>query len=260
MTGIIASQAFVPNKFSDLAFWYEATDLGTIAESGGAVSSWGVKSVIGVGDAVQAIGSKQPLTGVNTIGGQNVLTFNGAGEHLVVPANAILPGFWSTGGTLLGVHISKTGSFRRIVQFESEFSIYKTADQLILNVSFTGGNTEFRPTFGSFNHNIPELFTITYDASDGDNVPVFYKNGVIITTTSGGPLTGIYEVGSGEMAIGAQLNGGFSINMDMGGLIGYKRILTGNELLEIHAYMISKYRLNISFPLAFSSDFSSDFS
>jgi len=63
--GIKASQAFSPNKIADLALWLEATDLGTIIESGGAVSQWNDKSSNGL-NVTQGTGSAQPMTGVNT--------------------------------------------------------------------------------------------------------------------------------------------------------------------------------------------------
>lgn len=71
------SLPWTPNDIITVA-WYDASDSGTITESGGAVSSWADKSGNGY-DLTQGSGSLQPTTGTRTIGdGLNVIDFDGS--------------------------------------------------------------------------------------------------------------------------------------------------------------------------------------
>ena len=63
------------------AAWFDASDTGTITESGGSVSQWDDKS----GNdkhATQGTGAKQPTVGLNTINGLSSISFNGASNAL----------------------------------------------------------------------------------------------------------------------------------------------------------------------------------
>ena len=78
---------FTPASDTALLGWWDAADAGTIAETGGLVSSWADKS--GGAGMVQSAGSQQPGTGTRTLNGLNVLDFAGndflqAGETLPV--------------------------------------------------------------------------------------------------------------------------------------------------------------------------------
>lgn len=69
-----APAAWTPANLASLVAWYDASDLSTITESGGAVSQWDDKS----GNAnhlTQSTGIRQPETGLNTINSLNVLNF-----------------------------------------------------------------------------------------------------------------------------------------------------------------------------------------
>jgi len=79
--GVIASQAFSPTKLTGLKVWLDASDIATIIDSGGFVSEWKDKSKEG-NHVVQLNGVDQPSTGVDTIKGLNVLTFDGVNTFL----------------------------------------------------------------------------------------------------------------------------------------------------------------------------------
>lgn len=66
--------------------WLDADDAATITESGGSVSQWDDKSG-GAFHFSQATASKQPTTGLNTIGGLNVINFDGLVEWMQSSAN-----------------------------------------------------------------------------------------------------------------------------------------------------------------------------
>ena len=63
--------------------WLDADDASTITESGGSVSQWDDKSGNN-NHADQVTGSQQPQTGLNTIGGLNVIAFDGSNDYLTV--------------------------------------------------------------------------------------------------------------------------------------------------------------------------------
>lgn len=78
---VIAPAAFTPPDIAGLGFWYDASDLATITESGGAVSQWDDKSGNGR-HLLQGTGSAQPTTGSRTQNGLNVIDFDGASDFM----------------------------------------------------------------------------------------------------------------------------------------------------------------------------------
>jgi hypothetical protein len=78
---------WTPASISTLA-WYDASDLSTITESGGAVSQWEDKSGNG-NNAEQLTGSEQPISGVRSINSLNVLDFNSSNSQNLVMDNGV---------------------------------------------------------------------------------------------------------------------------------------------------------------------------
>jgi len=87
--GVIASQAFSPNKIPGLSFWLDASDIATIIDSGGNVSAWGDKGKDGI-NLSQLTGVAQPKTGINTINGKNVISFNGTTQFIAASLSATI--------------------------------------------------------------------------------------------------------------------------------------------------------------------------
>jgi hypothetical protein len=79
-TGAVADGINDPSDIADLTLWLDASDTGTITESGGAVSQWDDKSADGR-DYTQASAGAKPTTGATTQNGLNVLDFDG-GDYL----------------------------------------------------------------------------------------------------------------------------------------------------------------------------------
>lgn len=71
-----APSPFSPTDIAGLQMWLDASDAGTITESGGAVSQWDDKSD-GAHHVSQGTASAQPTTGVTTLNGKNVIDFAG---------------------------------------------------------------------------------------------------------------------------------------------------------------------------------------
>lgn len=71
-----------PSQISPAA-WFDANDISTI-HTGVGVSQWDDKSGNG-NNATQGIGTNQPQTGINTIGGLNTITFDGTDDRMTHP-------------------------------------------------------------------------------------------------------------------------------------------------------------------------------
>ena len=68
------------------ALWLDAADASTIPESGGAVSQWNDKSPNSLVFS-QSVAASRPSTGINTLGGKNVLTLNAANSQCLIAGN-----------------------------------------------------------------------------------------------------------------------------------------------------------------------------
>lgn len=66
--------AFSPTSISGCRAWYDAADTATITSTGGYVTQWNDKSSYAY--HATAAGADRPQTGINTINGRNVLTFD----------------------------------------------------------------------------------------------------------------------------------------------------------------------------------------
>lgn len=78
---LLSAQAFSPNKISDLVFWLDASDPGTIIESGGFVSQWLDRSKQG-NDVDQPDGAEQPRIDIVTLNGKPTVLFDGVSGHM----------------------------------------------------------------------------------------------------------------------------------------------------------------------------------
>jgi len=247
--GIIASQAFSPNKLSGLRLWLDASDLGTIIESGGDVSQWNDKSSDN-NDVTQATGSKQPKTGVDTINGVNAITFDGVDDFLqritftggaitrpdtisivweLIALPTILDGKIVDGGA--------TGSNRQVIEMDEATDKWQ-----MFAGSFALGSVIPIDT--------PFITSSLFDGASSEG----HINGVldISVTTGTNNLNGI--------TIGGRFNGVGLLNVKIGELIIHDRAFSTAERLEMQNYLVNKWRVNLSFPLDFSEDFSEDFS
>lgn len=85
MRGPVSSQVSSWLNFSPMSLtplvWYDASDTSTITESGGFVSQWDDKSGNGR-NVTQGTGIKQPVTGLTTQNGLNVISFDGINDSL----------------------------------------------------------------------------------------------------------------------------------------------------------------------------------
>lgn len=111
-----ARALWTPSEITTTA-WYDAADLGTITHSGGAISQWDDKSGNDY-HVTQSTGSKQPDTGTRTIGGKNVIEFNG-GQVLANNAFAMSSALI----TMFGVLASDTADGVRVISIQNSGSV-----------------------------------------------------------------------------------------------------------------------------------------
>ena len=226
--GVVASQAFSPNKLSDLILWLDASDLATIIESGGNVSQWNDKSS-NANNVVQTFGSKQPVTGVDTINGINALTFDGDDDFLQRTT--------FTGGQINQPNTIFLAWELPVLLGVTARMIDGSAARHIIDVSSTD---RWRMWAGNFLDGSPRDANTPYYTSSIFNIANTegYINGVLDITGAAGTnnLNGI--------TIAAQNTGTSSfLNVKMGEIIIYDRLIPTAERLEMENYLSNKWRI-----------------
>jgi hypothetical protein len=85
--GILGSQrvSFNPASIAGIKAWYDASDTTTISLSGSAVTQWNDKSGNSY-NLTQGTSARRPQSGVNTLNGRNVITFDG--NDVLIAASA----------------------------------------------------------------------------------------------------------------------------------------------------------------------------
>lgn len=120
MISIIQSGRFSewsPSSLSSLAIWFDASDESSLTESGGAVSAWA--SQVGAVTLSQTSAGAKPTTGVATVNGLNVLSFDG-GDVLQSASPVDLSAV--TGVTFWAVCAVTTSGDRVIAEHSSNYN------------------------------------------------------------------------------------------------------------------------------------------
>lgn len=207
-----------PAEISDLVGWWDASDAGTITESGGAVSQWDDKSGNGL-HVSQSTGTKKPTTGVATQNGLNVISFDST-DWLKKSGHTPIMG---SGGTLFFV-FRKTGTA----------NAYESAP-----LTLTAGNNP-RPSdywnTGSFGG----LTSVRQNGATvvGYNVATSTTwSQVTFAVASGGSTTSqVVTIASRDDEV-TQLTG------DIAEIVAYNRTLTVLERDAVETYLATKWGL-----------------
>lgn len=253
--GITASQAFSPNKLSGLMFWLDAADTGTIVSLDNMVSEWKDKSVLD-NNAVQLTGSKQPISGLNTINGQNVITYDGINTAMLVERNSSIDDIFLGGGSTFFAALPITageGNFGRIFQ-KSDNTIHflREPDDTSAKYAHISDFLSVRGSFNTLNEevelNTENILSVTYDTSIDVNRPTFYVNGDVKSlfvreTPSGLPGSD----SSDDLFIGNNQMGNRTWNGHFGEIVFYNRILDSFENFTMQRYLASKWGVDSSF-------------
>jgi len=240
MIGVIASQAFVPNKFSGLNLWQDDSDIATIIELSGNVSQLGDKSGKGH-NAVQLAGVSQPKTGVATIAGHNVLTFDGVSEFLDIPFSVELNPLSFTIFVVCRV-TGDTGDFRspltsRNTGPSAGYILYAGRDDDWEFWLGTGGAFQ-GPQNGTRVVILGESVIAKMKGTSGDQI--LSINDILVDTA-----TSNYNLNtSSPTRIGAGRSEGlgqFFFAGDIGEIILYNLSLAPNKVFELEQYLFSKW-------------------
>jgi len=256
--GAIASQAFSPNKIAGLELWLDASDLGYIIDSGGAVSQWSDKKHIFPIDAVQSTGVNQPKTGIETINGLNAIDFDGNSQYFAADGAGSIP---LSDHTIFFVsHLRTPDELQCFLSWN--FNTGSSNAQLFCYTTTLPGRLDARGSIG----------TNTLINKDLRNIDTFITITVEFGTTIVTRLNGVQETSLAissvptptSFVIGAELDAGNTpgnfVDIKVGEIIMYDGVLSLAEILEMENYLANKWWAPLVFPFAFSADFSSDFS
>lgn len=223
------------------AAWYDAADVGTITEVGGAVSQWSDKSGNG-NHAVQGTASLQPTTGIENIGGLNSLGFNATEDELSYNSATSLLTQGSNVHVFFVGDVPATGaSFADVIQHAGGgqgfvISRRQTFDAMYLRVdSDTTFNSAIYSSAGFFD-GVPHIF---YANVLSDNTRAIWKDGVVDTM---GGWTG------NTFATSATMEGIGECSDEMGEMIIINGSLTDADRQKIEGYLAHKWGLAGNLP------------
>jgi len=229
--GVIASQAFSPNKIADLNLWLDASDAATVIESSGFISEWSDKSSNN-NNATQFIGAFQPIYRLGDINDLNSIDFSDVDlSYLTLNSEMLL-----RDPTIIAVFVSILNA-----DAEGQILAHKTVNNQALR---------FDPTIGSFGRlscndggsllsfnltssilNTPVILKAQYEV--GNNKSLFL-NGAFV---AGNSYDGALQVDQ----VGRLLGGEVSMGGKLGELIVYDKILTPTESSSIDNYLVNKW-------------------
>jgi len=264
--GIIASQASSPNITSGLLLNLDASDIGTIADSSGAVSRWDDKSHNGR-DVIQGTGISQPTTGITTINGLNVICFDGVIQRLIHTGSLGIVG--SNAGT---VFIVSRIDFRNASSSAFSFGAVENSggEGRGFDINSITGGSGYRfmdgnrlfigDPWGLAAH----ISTWTWVDGATYNQHDLYVNSVLQLENSSNNSGFVPNIQDEEIVVAAQRNSAGDLiqhaRIDIGQIIVYNRQLSITERPSIEVFLSNKWGIDIPFPIDFSEDFSSDFS
>ena len=161
--------SFTPQSDAALAGWWDASDTASITDTGGAVSVWADKA--GSADLSQNVGARQPTTGVRTVGGNNVIDFDG-GDHLLQPIG--LPAGGDMAFHMVLVIDSTANEFEAVLAVDAanDFQIDAASSaQFDGRISAAGIGTGVSLTGGPFAG--PMILSVVCDLSGAGQLEIF---------------------------------------------------------------------------------------
>lgn len=241
-----------PTDISGNTLWLDASDAGSI--TGSPVSAWADKSTLGLNSVTQATGAEQPTTGVNTLNGLNVLTFDGNDR------------LGKTGGTLplsanddsyTYIVLWRHNAPNRVETPYEQAGAGNGARSSVLRVNAAYG-------FNGQSNDAHAIVTTTTSAwrltamrvdnlltLDGTNNIYLTDNGTLFTAATGSPAT--LAVGTTGIGVSQKvINGGERLLGDIAEIIVYDRLLSDgsidpmdNELNDIQYFLQQKWDLGL---------------
>lgn len=191
--------AWTPAQLS-LTAWYDASDVSTIDEDGGAVSLWEDKS--GNGLHLTSTSGREPTTGTNTINGTNALDFTS--DEMSTASNPF--GTSVSDALVIAVHKvdndNNQGTMFTLTGSDSSGSRWQChapySGTAYFDCGGTGGANRINANYGT---DTGDNVLVAFYGSTTDSVQHIYKNGELLVGDSSGHsinTVGNIFVGSGE--------------------------------------------------------------
>jgi hypothetical protein len=217
--------------------WWDASDTGTITESGGSVSQWDDKS----GNArhmSQVEGASQPITGTRTINSLNGLDFDGGDD--VLEASGISGAGTSSHDIFYVTNLDLAGDGYQV------YSIFNNAGNAVIDeatgASYILTGTNDAATGASEIYGSTYTSTFLYNGRwDGSNLELF-QNGTSQGTTS---LTGVITIDT--VNIGTNAGGDYWLDGIFGEFI-WCPLLSTSDRQKMEGYLAHKWGFTASLP------------
>lgn len=219
-----------------MVVWYDASDESTIVEAGGVVSQWNDKSGNGHNAVPNTVnpptGSAPPTTGVTTLNGLNVITFNE--RRFLMPLDVI-----PTGSTHYTVFViwSRTTNYQTVLSLGN--TVYKEGITLARDVFGLGMLSHSWISYDlNYTASNPSLMK-NIISFDGTTRTTIVNSDAPITDTPTGKNTGTdYAVLGG---LGTSNNSVLRSGAYIAEIAIYHRALTATEIAQVETYLNDKW-------------------
>ena len=237
----------IPGK----VLWHDYADTSTLTHTNGSVSLALDKSGFG-NNGTQGTGSSQPITGVATSNGKNLIAFDGSNDALSVPASASINNIWDGGGTIFFVYTVSSFGGRLLDKrgaSQSGWSYYHTAAlgndaKLLLQQDGTTQYGYLSPNREA-SIGITNITALTWNSAAPAAPTVFYPNtttaqtGDVLNTGSGATVSdaarALFIGNRNDLARAAEIN--------VGEIIVYDRTLATAEINQVYSYLNNKWSI-----------------
>jgi hypothetical protein len=232
---------FNPSKLPNLIFWIDASRANTVTIDGGRVASITDLSTNAY-TVQQLITTNRPTYAQAALNGRNVIRFTAASNHFFNTSTIGVPNSFTelkvfsrpaTGVNNMGLANNLSGN-NRIYQTFWYFLDNGTYEKSSSGSAFT--------TLQTGNASTGLFYTATIRNST--NSVQYRRNGAVINTITSG--AGVTTAPSGNYNVFASGNDGTTQQYNQGDIaeyILYNRALTTNEILEVEAYLTTKWGL-----------------
>lgn len=227
---------FSPAGLSDLALWLDATDEGTITSSSGNVSQWDDKSGNGR-NVVQATGSSQPTTGVETINGLNALGFSGP-QYL---QNAAYPLISDATIIVVANVVLVNNAAESLISFDQAGNDFQldaaSATDFLYRANGPNANYNYSATNQEGADNI---YSFDFDITDADS-RLRINGGAAVSSAYSNDVAGTHT-----FRIATNRAEGNRLDVNVSEIIIYDRRLTNSEFDSVGNYLSGKYAISWS--------------
>jgi len=224
-----AGASFSPDDIAGLQLWLDASDESTITESSGSVSQWDDKS--GNGNHVsQGTAADQPTTGVNTLNGLNVISWNNdvlanTSLDLVQPLTTFVVVNGGSAGNYVFDSDEDNGGTNRLSLFKDastgKFAYFATSSGVVGNLAATSGSV---------------VQTVEWNGSSSS----MWQNGSLDVAGATG------AAGTDGFRVGRRHDSSFFWVGDIAEILVYDSALSTTDREALEVYLAAKWGITLS--------------